>query len=259
MEPVLLDVADGIARLTLNRPDAANSLDLPMARGLLDAARALRHRDDVRVVLLRGAGARFCAGGDVPSFAEADDPSGHIRQVTLPLHDAISLLSRLDAPIVASVQGSAAGAGLGLVLGADLVLAAASTKFVMAYTAIGLTPDGSSSWYLPRIVGLRRAVELTLTNRVLTAAEAESYGIVTRTVADEALDDETEALVRQLAVGPTRALGAAKRLLAGAMTTTLESHLATESEAITAAAATADGREGLASFREKRKPSFLGR
>lgn len=258
MSNVLLDVADGIARLTLNRPDAANGIDLPMAGELLERALELRARPDVRVVILTGAGARFCGGGDVRSFADAADPERLLREITVPLHSAISILAALDAPVIASVRGSAAGAGLGLVGASDLVLAAASTKFVMAYTGIGLTPDGSTTWFLPRLVGLRRAVELSLTNRVLSAAEAVEIGLITRVVDDEQLAAETEALALTLAAGPTRAYGSVKRLFAASLTSTLESQMARESDAIAAAGATADGREGIRAFVEKRRPSFTG-
>ena len=142
------------------------------------------------------------------------------------LHTAIGMLVRGDAPVVAAVHGSAAGAGLGLVCASDLVIAGESTKFVMAYTAVGLTPDGSSSWFLPRIVGLKRALELTLTNRVLTAAEALDLGLVTRVVPDADVHGEAAQLAQQLAAGPTWALGTAKRLLHTSLEDTLETHLA---------------------------------
>ncbi len=186
---VLLDIDDaGIARLTLNRPDAANGIDTSLARALLAAAEELAERSDVRVVVLTGAGARFCGGGDVRSFAGADDTAALLREITGPLHRAIELLTALPAPIVAAVQGSAAGAGMGLVAASDLVVSAASSKFVMAYTGIGLTPDGSTTWFLPRLVGYRRAVELALTNRVLSAAEAREIGLITEVVDDDALE-----------------------------------------------------------------------
>lgn len=257
---VLFAVADGVADITLNRPDAANGIDRQMAADLLDVAIGLRHDSTVRAVLLTGAGARFCAGGDVRSFAGAgDDVPRLLREITTDLHAAISILVNLDAPLIAAVQGSAAGAGLGLVCAADLVLAGASCKFVMAYTGIGLTPDGSTTWHLPRIVGARRAMELTLTNRVLDAAEAAALGLVTDVVADDELADRARALARQLAAGPTLAYGAAKRLLRASAGHDLETQMARESDAISAAAATVDGREGIASFVQRRPPTFSGR
>jgi 2-(1,2-epoxy-1,2-dihydrophenyl)acetyl-CoA isomerase len=211
-------------------------------------------------VLLSGSGARFCGGGDVKAFAAAGDGLTELVRTLLPsLHAAIGMLVRGDAPVVAAVHGSAAGAGLGLVCASDLVIAAESTKFVMAYTAVGLTPDGSSSWFLPRIVGLKRALELTLTNRVLTAQEALELGIVTRVVPDADVHDAAEQLAAQLATGPTLAFGTAKRLLHTSLEDTLETHLAREADGIVRATTTHDGREGVAAFAEKRPPEFLGK
>jgi 2-(1,2-epoxy-1,2-dihydrophenyl)acetyl-CoA isomerase len=170
----------------------------------------------------------------------------------------MSRLMRLDAPVVAAVHGSAAGAGLSLAAAADLVLAGASSRFVMAYTAIGLTPDGSGTWSLPRLVGLRRALELTLTNRRLSAAEAVQEGLATRVVPDDALAGEALALARSLAAGPTGALGAAKRLLRESLGRDLEAQMALETQSRAAAAASADSAEGIAAFLGKRTPGFRG-
>ena len=199
---------------------------------------------------------RFCGGGDLKGFAGRDDLPTHLREILGPLHVAITQLVRGDAPVVAAVQGSAAGAGIGLVGASDLVVAGESAKFVMAYTGVGLTPDGSSSWFLPRLVGLRRALELTLTNRVLSAAEALDWGLITEVVPDDELTAEAEALAARLAAGPAPALAAAKRLLHTSLEETLETHLAREAEAISAASGTPEGQEGVAAFVEKRPPVF---
>lgn len=257
---VLVARDGGVARITLHRPDAANGIDLRMAEELLAVATGLADDPTVRAVLLTGSGARFCGGGDVKAFADLGAGLGHhIREITVPLHAAISQLVRLDAPVVCAVQGSAAGAGLGLVAAADLVLAGESAKFVMAYTGIGLTPDGASSYFLPRIVGTTRALELALTNRVLGAAEALEWGLVTRVVPDADLADEAAALAATLAAGPTRAFGAVKRLIHGSLEHTLDQHLALESEEMARAGATADAAEGVAAFVAKRPPEFRGR
>ena len=256
--PVLLDLDDaGVARLTLNRPDAANAIDLALARALEEAASEIAANEAVRVVLLRGAGARFCAGGDVRSFANAGDDLGDaLHAVLSALHPAVELLAGIDAPVVAAVQGSAAGAGLSLVAGADLVVAAASTKFVMAYTGIGLVPDGGSTWYLPRVIGMRRAMELALTNRVLSADEACSWGLVNQVVEDADLTDAVEALVGRLAAGATKAQGSVKQLVRSSLATTLDAQLAHEATRMVLAGGSADGREGVAAFIETRPPSF---
>jgi 2-(1,2-epoxy-1,2-dihydrophenyl)acetyl-CoA isomerase len=257
---VLLDVRDGVAHLTLNRPDDANGIDGSLAHDLLAAVVGIATDPTVRAVLLSGNGPRFCGGGDVKSFAAAGDGlTREMRGILPDLHSAISLLVRGDAPVVAAVHGSAAGAGLGLTCASDLVVAGESTKFVMAYTAVGLTPDGSSSWFLPRIVGLKRALELTLTNRVLTAHEALDLGIVTRVVPDAEVHDEALLLATQLASGPTLALGTAKRLLHTSLEDTFETHLAREADGIVRATTTQDAREGIAAFVDKRAAAFRGR
>ena len=255
---VALAVRDGVAHLTLDRPDAANAIDLELATDLLDASLTIAADRAVRAVLFTGAGARFCGGGDLKAFAGRDDLPRHLHEVLVPLHAAIANLVRGDPPVVAAVQGSAAGAGIGLMCAADLVLAGASAKFVMAYTGVGLTPDGSSSWFLPRLIGLRRAVELTLTNRVLSAEEAREWGLVTRVVPDDELAAEASALAEQLAAGATRSLGEAKRLLHASLESSFEAHLAREADAIAAASGRADGVEGMAAFVEKRPAVFRG-
>jgi 2-(1,2-epoxy-1,2-dihydrophenyl)acetyl-CoA isomerase len=263
---VTLAVADGVARLTIDRPDAFNAIDLATAQSLLDATIAIGVDPTVRVVLLSGAGRAFCGGGDVKAFAtrlvnEPAAPDGlpaFIKATTAPLHAAIANLARLDAPVVAAVHGSAAGAGFSLMLQADVVLVAEGTKLTLAYTGIGLTPDGSVTWFLPRIVGVRRAAELMLTNRVLSAQEAVDLGIATRVVPADDLVAEADALVAQLATGPTRAYGAVKRLLLASSTNPLETQMELEARSISAMGATADGREGVTAFVEKRPPTFTG-
>jgi len=258
-ETLIVEQRAGVAHLTLHRPDAANGINLRMAEELLRATTALADDPTVRAVLLAGAGARFCGGGDVKGFAGLGDGLGHhIREITVPLHAALSQLVRLDAPVICAVQGSAAGAGMGFVAAADLVIAAESAKFVMAYTGIGLTPDGGTSFFLPRLVGVKRALELALTNRVLSAAEAHEWGIVTQVVPDDDLAGAADALATQIAAGPTRAFGAVKRLMHGSLEHTLDQHLAQESEEMAQAGRSADGVEGVAAFVEKRAPQFRG-
>jgi 2-(1,2-epoxy-1,2-dihydrophenyl)acetyl-CoA isomerase len=258
---IRLSIGAGVARLELHRPDAANAIDLDLATELEHAAMTIAGDASVRAVLLTGAGARFCGGGDVGAFAHSDpaELADLLAEITAHLHPAVEQLVALDAPVVVAVQGSAAGAGFGLVLAADLVVAARSAKFVMAYTGIGLSPDGSSSWFLPRIVGLRRATELTLTNRVLGAEEAQAWGIVTTVVDDDGLAATADELVTRLASGPTQAYGRAARLLRESGGRSLADHLAVERAALTASGGTADGQEGVSAFVEKRPPTFEGR
>jgi 2-(1,2-epoxy-1,2-dihydrophenyl)acetyl-CoA isomerase len=257
-----LDFAiDGpLARIALNRPDAANGLSLPMARELLAASIECRGNDALRAVLLTGTGRFFCAGGDLKGFADnAESVYAFVKELTTQLHAAIANFARMRAPLVIAVNGAAAGAGMSLAAMGDLVLAARSVKFSMAYTAAGLVPDGSSTWYLPRIIGLRRTQELMLTNRRLSADEACAWGIVTRVVDDAELMPESEKLARHIAEGPTSAFGAVKRLLAMSSESPLELQMEAESQAIAEAATTHDGREGVAAFFAKRPPAFQGR
>jgi 2-(1,2-epoxy-1,2-dihydrophenyl)acetyl-CoA isomerase len=252
-------VRDHVATVTLDRPETFNALDEAMARDLLGVALRCRADREIRAVVLTGAGEAFCAGGDLRSFAaQGEHLPEHLREVLDALHAAVAHLARLEAPVIASVNGVAAGAGMSLVCCADLAIAAASARFTMAYTRVGLSPDGSGTFFLPRLVGLRRALDLTLTNRPLTAQEALEWGLVTRVVADEALGAETAALAARLVAGAPSALGAAKRLLRRSLDETLETQLALEGESIAALAGTADAAEGIAAFLAKRPPRFGG-
>ncbi len=254
-----LEIRNSIARLTLNRPEVGNALNDAMARDLMAAALQCSEDPSVRVVLLAGAGASFCVGGDLKMFAAAGEqlPAG-AKELTTYLHAAISFLARMDAPVIAVVQGAAAGAGLSLASACDLLVAAESARFVVAYTRVGLTPDGSSTYFLPRLIGLRRALELTLTNRALSAQEAYEWGLVNVVAPDDQLMARAESLAAQLAAGAPRALGAAKRLLHASWNTTLETQMAFESQAIADITRTSDTREGIAAFIEKRPPRYTG-
>lgn len=251
-------IDDGVARITLRRPEAGNAIDMELADGLHRAVIDVERDPAVRVVVLRGEGNSFCVGGDLRAFANRSDLPAHLRELTTHLHAAVCGLARLDAPVVVGVQGSAAGAGLGLACSGDIVIAGATARFVVAYTRVGLNPDGGSSWFLPRLVGLRKAQELTLLNRVLDAPSAFAAGIVTRVVSDQVLDEEVQMVVTELAGGPTRALGEAKRLLRTSLDAPLAVHLEAEAAALVRSAAHDDAREGIAAFLAKRPPGFTG-
>jgi len=259
-DPITLTVENGLARLTLSRPEAYNTLNKPLAEGLMAAATRCAHGSDVRAVLLTAAGKNFCGGGDLKSFhAQGDAVGGHIRDVTYVLHAACAMFARMDAPLVIAAQGAVAGAGLSIALLGDLVYAAESAFFTMAYTAAGLSPDGGSTFLLPRVVGLRRAQEMALTNRRLTAAEAADWGIATAVVPDDRLQAHAEEVALKLAAGPSRAFGRAKRLLIDSFDTSFEAQMDREGRYIAASAAEPDGREGVDAFTAKRKPAFTGR
>lgn len=256
---MLFDVRDGVGRIRLNRPDAYNAINLTMARELAEIALLIAGERSVRCLILSGEGKAFCGGGDLKEFAaQGDNMAAHLTEVTTHLHTAISRLVHLDAPVIAAVQGSAAGAGMSMACACDLVIAARSSRFTMAYTRVGLTPDGSSTFFLPRLVGLRRALDLVLTNRVLDAQQAQKWGVVSEVVDDSALEEHVGLLTRTLAAGPTHALGEAKRLMRDSWTHTLESQMAEETRTIASLAHGNDGHEGIAAFIDKRRPNFTG-
>jgi 2-(1,2-epoxy-1,2-dihydrophenyl)acetyl-CoA isomerase len=255
---LLFDVSDNVATITLNRPDAANAMIRELTPELADAALSCDVDPDVRAVLITGAGKMFCAGGDVKAFAAQDDLSAYITEMLTHLHIAVSRLRRMAPPVIAAVNGVAAGAGMSLALACDIVLAAESARFTMAYTRVGLSPDGSATYSLPRIVGPKRALDLILTNRLLFAQEAADWGIVSRVVPDDQLLDEARQLATQLASGPTAAFGRSKKLLERAWTETLETQMEAEGRAIADSTRTADAREGITAFLEKRPPKFTG-
>ncbi len=251
---------DNVAWITLNRPEVYNAMNGAMMQALCAAATRCSTDKGVRAVVITGAGEdAFCAGGDVGAFLQNKDRIGPlIQEMTMYFHTAVSRFAWMRAPVIASVNGIAAGAGLSIVAFADLAIAANSARFSSAYTRIGFTPDGSSSYFLSRILGRRRAMELYLTNRMLSAEEALDWGLVNRVVPAATLRAETEALAAQLAQGPTVAYGGVKKLLQMAGQEGLESQMENETREIVAAATSADGHEGVAAFVEKRTPVFKG-
>ena len=256
---LLFDVRDNVAHITLSRPEAANSINEEMGKDLMHAALRCDEDPEIRAVLISGAGKIFSGGGDLKAFsARGNQLPYHVKEVTTYLHAAISRLTRMDAPVVAAVHGAVAGAGMSIAIACDIVVAAETTRFMVAYTRAGLVPDGSSTYFLPRIIGLKRALELTLTNRMFSAQEALQWGLVTRVVPDNELLAQASAMAVQLAAGPTRAYGISKRLLHSGWTETLETQMENESQAIANSARTADAREGITSFLEKRPPKFKG-
>jgi 2-(1,2-epoxy-1,2-dihydrophenyl)acetyl-CoA isomerase len=258
-ENVLIEQIDNVAKITLNRPDAANVMNLALAKELYEAALHCDGNPQIRAVMITGAGKMFSAGGDLKSFSSfGDNISAKLKELTNDLHAAISLFARMDAPVVVAVNGAAAGAGFSLAITGDLVLAAESAKFTMAYTAAGLSPDGSSSYYLPRLIGLRKTQELMLTNRRLSAQEALDWGIISRVVADDQLQSEAYKLASQFANGPTRAFGTTKKLLLETFNNGLETQMTAEGHGIASMTTTRDGKEGISAFIEKRAPEYTG-
>ena len=258
-ETLIYEVADSIATITFNTPKSANALGPLGAREFRTVADAIDNDASVRAVVMTGAGKMFSAGGDLGAFAAAGSGARRLMmEMTGDLHLGISRLSRSRAPVICAVNGTAAGAGLSLVMACDLAIAAESAVFTMAYTRAGLVPDGSSTYFMPRKIGDRRARELMLTNRVLSSAEALDWGVVNEVLPDDEVLPYANALARKLADGPTAAFGAVKFLLNGSFDQTLESQMELEARMIGDLVLGTDGQEGIHAFLEKRKPVFKG-
>ena len=260
LRTVLLDFEDGVATLRLNRPDKGNAIDERMAADLAEAATQIAERTDIRAVLITGNGPNFTVGGDLGLFAGTarEQLPNRLRRMIDDYHLAIERLTGIDAPVVAAVRGGAGGGGLGLLYAADIVVAADDARFALGYGALGLTADGGNTWFLPRMVGMRRAQELFLLNRRLTAQEALAFGLVSRLAPSAAVETEAATLAAKLAAGPTRAFGAVRRMLRQSFETGLSDQLDAEKDSIVVASSTEDAQEGIAAFAAKRRPHFRG-
>ncbi len=254
--PLQLTREGAVATLRFNRPSALNAIDVPMAQALLAAARELAADRSVRAVVLCGAGKGFVAGGDLATLQA--DPVQGAADLIGPLHEALTLFAAMDAPLIAQVHGVAAGAGLSLMLQADFVLAAEGTRFNLAYINIGASCDVGASWSLPRLVGLRRALEIALLGDTLTALDAERLGLVNRVVPAAELEAQVKALAQRLANGPTRALGEMRRLLRTSFDRSLPQQLDAEAAAFGQCTQTADFRAGVEAFFAKQPAQFTG-
>lgn len=259
--PVLLSYRDHVATLTLNRPEASNGMNLDMMRAIHAALMTCHGDPRVRVVHLRGAGANFCAGGDVREFADKGEQLGDfLREVTAYLQMAVSAMIHLNAVVVCEVQGYAAGGGgLGLVCASDIVVAGGSAKFMAGATRVGMAPDAGASVILPQLVGFRRAADIFLTNRIVDASEALDIGLITQVAADEALGDAAADAARRISLGAPKALAATKRLLWSGLGLGVDSCMPEEARTVSELSFTADAREGLAAVIERRKPAFSGK
>ena len=264
-DELLVDVVDGVAQLTLNRPQARNALSAGLRDDLVRVVRECRADDEVRAVLLTGAGGAFCAGMDLSasSAARAGEPGFDQRSMAQALrsgvHALITDLWEMDKPTIAAVDGAAVGPGAHLALACDFVLVHERSRFLWSFSKIGLVVDGGGAFLLPRLVGLPKAKELILLSEGVTGAEAVTAGLAYRCVEAEALLREATAVATRLAAGPTRALGLSKRLLNRSFESTLAESLEAEAAAQSLATGTADLVEGMAAFREKRDPKFTGR
>src|SRR3954449_8646 len=257
-EPVRYDVADGIAMITLNRPDAMNSLDMATKVALRDAVTAAADDPAVRCVVLTGTGRAFCVGQDLNEHVEllAEGPSDALFQ-TVPDHynPTVTALATMPKPVVAAVNGIAAGAGASLAFACDIRVLSDSAGFNLAFSGIALSCDTGASWTLPRMVGRARALELLYEPRTIKADEALSLGLASRVVPDDDLAEEASTLARRLAAGPTVALGAIRRAVGFSSTHGFEESLAHEAELMALTGGTDDHRNAVASFVAKQRPT----
>ena len=256
-QTIICTLTDGIARIMLNRPDRLNSFTREMH---VELAEALADLGDARIVILTGAGRGFCAGQDLNDRSvapgEAVDLGATVEESWNPL---IRTLAALPQPVIARVNGVAAGAGANIALACDLVVAAKSAKFIQSFSALGLVPDSGGSWHLPRLVGQARALGLALTGEPLHAEQAAEWGLIWKCVEDAALDAETNSLAERLAALPPLGLAAIKRIVRGSWSRTLDQELDVQRDEMRRLGYTRDYREGVAAFLEKRPARFEGR
>ncbi len=260
-DPIITSVENGVATLTLNRPKALNALNQEMAAALEASTAALSENNDVRCVLIRGAGGNFMAGGDIGYFYQClslseEERAGAVAQVIEVVHGAIRNIRNAPKPVVACVEGACAGFGVSLVAACDLAIAADNAVFSLAYSRLGITPDGGSTWFLPRLVGLKRASALVLLADRFGANEALQMGLVNQVAEVDALKEAVGALSARLANGPSKAFAGAKALLNESLSSILEAQLKAEEARFIEGVKGAEFEEGVRAFVEKRKPDF---
>ncbi len=257
-ERVVASCEAGLVHIRLNSPQTGNALDLPLIGALCDAIAAI-DAPVTRAVLITAEGRNFCVGGDLRGMAESADMPETLRKMATPFHAGLKRLEELDAPVVTAINGTAAGGGLSLGIAGDIVLGGADSGYLMAYSAIGLSPDGGATHRLPRLINLRLTQDMAYLNRRLDAAEALQAGLITRIIADDALQAEALTIARSLASGPTAGFGRIKRLLAESTNNGLADQLDSEAVSIVGASGTQDAREGVCAFLERRPARFNGR
>lgn len=256
---VELKIEDGLAVITLTRPNNMNAVNLNACESFCKVARTVSQNETVRVVLIRAEGKAFCVGGDVMEMSSITaDRGSHVHKMATAIHEGMLYLKKVKGLIISEVQGVVAGAGIGLAIFADIVLLSEEASFSLAYTAIGLSPDGGATWLLPRLVGMRRAQALLYENRKLSAQEAVDWGLATRVIPHDDLEDHALTTAKKMADGPGDAFSRIRGMLDCSLQNDFEQQLSLEADNIAALAASQDGREGLSAFLEKRPANFKG-
>lgn len=263
-DTLIVEREGGVATLTFNRPDVLNALSLEMRDAIHAVLTEIEDDDTIRCVVLRGAGGNFMAGGDVKGFdafvrMPAEERQRIFERRVHTINHLFMTLQRMEKPVIASVAGAAAGAGMSMMMASDLAVAADNAVFRMSYTVIGASPDGSGTYTMPRLIGVRRAMEMAMLAERIDAATALQWGLVNRVVPAEQLQEETDRLAARLASGATVALGSVKRLMNASLSNGIETQLAMEARSFGRCVGTDDWAEGVQAFNEKRKPAFRGR
>ena len=262
-EEVLLNIKNNIAIVKLNRPEVLNAMNEAFGICLIDISQKILSNNSLKCVVFEGEGDHFCAGGDINMFREIlnlspEERKAHFQKFLSQLHMAILNFTNAPVPIIAKVRGAAAGFGLSLVLCSDLAIASSDAKFNLAYNHIGLSPDGGSTFFLPRLIGIKKAKEIAFLGHKLDAEKALELGIINRISKNEELDSSVHALVEELSRGPTKAIGLTKKLINQSLYSNEVVQLERETEFFSLSSATYDFEEGVKSFLEKRKPIFKG-
>lgn len=259
-ETVRFEQKDGVGWIRMHRPRELNAFNLTMGRELCAAANLCGAEKSIRAVVLTGTGRAFCAGGDVQEMhrhlQEAGRADVFLRELTTALHAFVAEIVRMRKPVIAAVNGTAAGAGMSMSLACDLGLAVEGCRFVLAYTNVGLVPDGGSSYFLPRLVGYRKAVEMAYFNEPIGSEEALRLGLVNRVFPAETFEAEVAETAARLARGPTETYGRARNLMRLGLLESLESQMESERQGLVASSLSGEFREGIQAFAEKRKPDF---
>jgi 2-(1,2-epoxy-1,2-dihydrophenyl)acetyl-CoA isomerase len=257
-DTILFSQQGSIGTMTFNRPEVYNAMNVELILAMRDVTAEIAASKTLRAVILKGAGKAFLAGGDVGLFYKQRDGMQKIKPMGDALHEGIKNIRNTPFPVIAQIQGACAGAGLSVAMAADFAIAAEGAQFNTAYTKIGLSPDGGSTFFLPRYVGMKRALELTMLADMFDAKAAASMGIINRAVPAEALEQEVAALAERLSNGPTQAFARAKKLINQSFITPIDKQLDDEMAYFAECAVTNDFREGVTAFVEKRKPKFTG-